>query len=66
MAHPHEEEVWPVDTVIRDKKTGEFAIIRQVIRHLDGSFQYYLVEKEGKKGRYCAIHDRWEFEAPPK
>lgn len=66
MAHPSEEEVWPVDTVIREKTTGEFAIIRQVMRHLDGSFQYYLVEKEGKEGQYCAIHDRWELEALPK
>jgi hypothetical protein len=65
MAHPREDEVWPVGTVIRKIETGEFALIRQIVRHLDGSFQYYLVEKEGKEGQYCAIHDRWELEALP-
>jgi hypothetical protein len=66
MAHPREEEVWPVDTVIRDKKTGVFGLIKQQVRMKDGSFQYYLVEIEGRKGQYCAIHSEWEFEAPPK
>lgn len=66
MAHPQEHEVWPVGTVIREIKTGQFAIIRHVMRHLNGSFQYYLAEFENKKGQYCAIHDRWELEALPK
>jgi hypothetical protein len=66
MAHPYEHEVWPVGSVIRKIETGEFAIIKQHIRHLDGSFQYYLVEIEGRGGPYCAIHDRWELEALPK
>lgn len=66
MAHPSEEEVWPVDTVIRHSKTGEFAIIRKVVRHTGGKFQYYLIEREGLPGQYCAIHDEWELEALPK
>lgn len=65
MAHPREEEVWPEDSVIRKQKTGEFAIIKQVVRHIGGKFQYYLVEIEGKKGQYCALHDEWELEALP-
>jgi hypothetical protein len=66
MAHPQEHEVWPAGTVIRRKDTGEFALIKQQIRMLDGSFQYYLVEVEGKEGQYCAIHSRYELEAMPK
>jgi hypothetical protein len=66
MAHPQEHEVWPVGTVIREIATGEFALIKQQVRHFNGSFQYYLVELENKKGQYCAIHDRFELEALPK
>jgi hypothetical protein len=66
MAHPQEHEVWPVNTVIREIKTGQFALIKKQARMLDGSFQHYLVEVEGKEGQYCAIHDRWELEALPK
>jgi hypothetical protein len=66
MAHPQEHEVWPVGTVIRKIDTGEFGIIKEHMRHMNGSFQYYLVEIEGKDGQYAAIHDRWELEALPK
>jgi hypothetical protein len=66
MAHPYEHEVWPVGSVIRKIETGEFALIKEHIRHFDGKFQYYLVNIEGKDGQYAAIHDRYELEALPK
>jgi hypothetical protein len=66
MAHPKDDEVFPVGTVVRIKKTGEFAIIRQVTFQKDGrGFLHYLGEIENKQGLYCLIHDQVELEALP-
>ena len=58
-----EEDVYPINTVVRVKKTGEFAIIRKIHRFIDGSYQHYLGEIEGKKGLYVIYHEDVELEA---
>ena len=67
MAHPKEEEVYPVGTVVRLKRTGEFALIVEQSRFIDGSFQNYLGEIEGREpGTWCLIHSEVELECLPR
>jgi hypothetical protein len=65
--HPKDEDTYPVDTVVRIKKTGEFAIIRQVCFQFMGrNFLNYLGEIEGRKpGLYALYHSDIELEALP-
>lgn len=66
MAHPKDHEVFPVGTVVRLKKTGEFAIITHVdFRNGDRDFQNYRGTIEGRGGPYALYHDDLELEALP-
>lgn len=66
MAHPRDDEVYPVETVVRLHKTGEFAIIKDQVFLKDGmNFLYYLAEIEGRKGLYCVLHGECDLEALP-
>lgn len=60
-----EEDVYPPGTVVRIKKTNEFAVIRKVHRFIDGSYQHYLAFVEGKEGLYVVYHQDIELEALP-
>ncbi len=67
MAHPKDHEVYPVETVVRWKKTGQFAIIkaRNFCKDEIG-FLHYLGVIEGRgDGLYCLIHDDLELEHLP-
>lgn len=64
MAHPLDYDVFPINTVVRRRTTGEFAIIRKrVFLREDKFFLHYLGEIENKEGLYCLIHDEVELEA---
>jgi hypothetical protein len=66
MGHPKDDEIYPVGTVVRWKKTGEFAIItKHGFQHEGKGFRYYLAEIKGKQGNYCLLHDEIES-LPPK
>jgi len=56
---------YPVDTIVRLKRTSEFAIIRNQTFLQGHYFLNYLVEIEGKKGLYCAFHYDIELEHLP-
>lgn len=66
MAHPKDNEVYPAGTVVRIRRTGQFAIIRS---HLflsgDRNFLNYLGEIEGKRGLFALYHDDIELESLP-
>jgi hypothetical protein len=65
--HPKDNEVYPIDTVVRWKKTGQFAIIRRQNFIMDNrGFLHYLGVIEGRgDALYCLIHDDLELKALP-
>lgn len=66
MAHPKDDEVYPTGTVVRLKKTGEFAIIRDhTFQHMARGFLNYLGGVEGRDGLYAIYHDDIEVEHLP-
>lgn len=66
VAHPKPEEVFPVGTVVRLKKTGEFALITDRTMLMGWHFLHYLGRIEGRgDGNWCLIHDEVELEAFP-
>jgi hypothetical protein len=63
VMHPKDNEVYPIGTVVRIKKTGVFAIIRKHGFLKDGkNFLHYLGEIEGKEGLFALYHDDIEVE----
>lgn len=68
MAHPKDEDVYPIGTTVRRIKTGEFARITDIVFQFNGkNFLHYLGEIEGREGKYCLLHDEVELEVlPPK
>lgn|GEM_PF-1832030 len=62
-----DEAIYPIETIVRRKKTGEFAIIKNYNFQHDGKgFLNYLGLVEGKgEGLYALYHDDIEFEWPP-
>ena len=67
MAHPKDHEVYLVDTVVRWKRTGQFALIKSHTFLRDGKgFLNYLAEIEGRNGIFAIYHDDLEFECAPK
>lgn len=68
MAHPKDYyEVYPIGTVVRWKKTGQFAKITDHTYQKDGrGFLNYLGEIEGRKGTYALYHDDLELEHLPE
>jgi hypothetical protein len=60
-----DEDVYPKNTVVRLKKTGQFAVIREVqyLRpELQKYFLHYLAEIEDRDGLYCVFHHDVELE----
>ncbi len=59
--------LFPVDTVVRLKKTGQFAIIKQVFYLKDEkNFLHYLGQIEGRgNGLYAMYPDDIELECLP-
>ena len=64
-----DEEIFPIDTVVRIKSTGEFALIKKVSYLRDETkyqFLNYLAVIEGRgEGTYALYHDDIELEAWP-
>lgn len=64
-----DEEIYLPGTVVRLKKTGEFAIVRQVFflrPELRYGFLHYLAEIEGRRpGQYAIYHQDVELEVAP-
>lgn len=55
--HPRDEDVYPAGTRVRIKKTGEKAVIRDVVFLKDGkNFLHYEGEIEGKEGHFVLYH----------
>lgn len=66
MAHPKDDEVYPADTVVRLKKTGQFVRIIEPVFLKDGrNFLHYHGEIEGREGMYAIYHDEVDLEALP-
>jgi hypothetical protein len=66
MAQIPFEEVYPLDTIVRIRKTGLFARITfQTFLCDKRTFQHYLAEVEGKEGNYCIFHQDVELECLP-
>ena len=64
--HPKDEEVYPIGTVVRIKKTGQFALIKDVVFLKDGkNFLHYRGEIEGRDGLFALYHGDVELEALP-
>jgi len=61
-----DEDIYPIDTVVRIKKTGQFAIIKQIAFQFNGrNFLHYLGNIEGRDGLYALYHDEIDLEALP-
>lgn len=66
MVHPNDEEVYPEQTVVRIKSSGEFAVIRDHIYLSEGrNFLNYLAEIEGRAGLFALYHSDIELEQLP-
>lgn len=61
-----DNEIYPIDTVVRWKRTGEFGLIKKyTFQHEQRGFMNYLVQVEGKEGLYCWFHDDIDLEHLP-
>lgn len=58
---------YPIGTVVRLKKTGEFALIvgHNLMMDKPDTFLNYYIEIEGKCGRWVTYDDRIELECFP-
>lgn len=68
MGHPKDDEVYPIGTVVRIIKTGEFALIKKQTFLMDGwLFLHYLGNIEGREegALYCLIHSDLDLECLP-
>jgi hypothetical protein len=66
MPHPKDNEVYPVGTVVRIKKTGVFALITGHNFQLNGrGFLNYYADIEGRTGLFALYHDDIELENLP-
>lgn len=60
------EEVYPIDTVVRIRKTGQFALIKQRSFLNPTNFLNYLALIEGRgDGLYCIFHQDVDLEVLP-
>ena len=52
-----ENEIYPIESVVRLKRTNEFAIIKKYTFQNGGKgFLNYLVQVEDRQGLYCWFH----------
>jgi hypothetical protein len=56
---------FPIDYVVRIKRTNEFAIVRHHTFLHEGFFMHYLLHVEDRNGLYCYFHDDLELECLP-
>lgn len=62
-AHPKDDEIYPIGTVVRIEATGQFALIRDYTFQYQGKgFLNYLAEIEGRDGLYAVYHEDVELE----
>lgn len=67
MPHPKDDQVYPIDTVVRIKKTGEFAKITGHNWQKDGKgFLNYYGEIEHRRGMYALYHGDIDVEVLPE
>lgn len=63
---PKVDELYPVGTVVRLKKTGQFVLIVEQCFLKDAmNFLNYEGEIEGREGRYAIYHEDVELECLP-
>ena len=63
--HPKDDEVYPIGTIVRLKKTGQFARINNVTSLFNGKkFLHYTGEKD-REGQYAIYHRDIELECLP-
>lgn len=63
MAYTRDEDVYPPGSIVRLKKTNEFARIKDVVYLKDGkNFLHYHGEIEGREGLYALYHNEIELE----
>lgn len=63
-----DEDTYPIDTIVRIRKTGEFAKIkaRSFLSDGDKNFLNYLAEIEGRgPGLYAVYHEDVDLESLP-
>lgn len=64
-----DEDVYPIDTVVRIKKTGEFAMVKKhgwLRPERREHFLHYLAIIEGREdGLYALYHEEVDLEALP-
>ena len=61
-----DEDTYPIETVVRIRKTGQFAIIVKKTFLKDGKgFMNYLAQIEGREGMYALYHEDIDLEALP-
>jgi hypothetical protein len=65
--HPKDEDVYPKETVVRIKKTGELALIKDYNFQMNGKgFLNYYGQIEGRgDGLYALYHGDLDLEALP-
>ena len=68
MAHPKDDQLYPIGTIVRLKKTGEMAEIKDYTFLMNRKgFLNYLGQIEGKGSAvYALYHDDIELECLPK
>jgi len=58
-----DNEIYPIETVVRLKRTNEFGIIKKyTFQHEQKGFLNYLVQVEDRQGLYCWFHDDIDLE----
>lgn len=67
MAHPKDDKVYPIETVVRLIKTGQMAIIKdRVFLKDEKNFLHYRALIEGRgEGLFAIYHSDVELEALP-
>ncbi|CAN5317588.1 hypothetical protein BH10BAC4_BH10BAC4_25190 [soil metagenome] len=64
--HPRDEQVYPIGTVVRIIKTGQFSIIKdQTFVKDNRNFLNYLGQIEGREGLYALYHEDVDLECLP-
>lgn len=65
--YPKDNEVYPKGTVVRLKKTGQFAIIKDIVfQYNNQNFLHYEGPIEGRgEGHYAMYHQDIELECLP-
>lgn len=61
-----DEDTYPLETVVRLHKTGQFAVIKDRVFLKDGrNFLHYRGIIEGREGLYALYHEEVDLEALP-